>query len=103
MLAYLTSFTVCSGDIKKVLKLTTGRFQSFFFYLCRFSESSSSNGSTRSVCLSVRPQHFWGTKKVGFEVKHAVSACFCHVIVSQQKLSAQKHNTRKFNLSVHAF
>ena len=26
------------------------------------------------------------------EVKHAVPACFCHVIVSQQKLSTQKHN-----------
>ena len=33
-------------------------------YLRRFSESRSSNGSTLSVRLSVRPQHFRGTKFV---------------------------------------
>ena len=29
------------------------------FYLRRFSESRSSNGSTPSVLPTVRPQHFW--------------------------------------------
>ena len=84
--------------------MTIDHFQSFFFlFTCvALAKACLVMGPLGPfVCLAATLLRY--QKKVVFKVTRAVSACFCHVIVSQRKLSAQKHNTGNSNLSVHAF